>query len=212
MTSHLRLARVVAIGAMAIALGTFTSAFADGARGHALSGGGGSHFAGGAGSHFAAGRGSHFTGSARGGTFAPRASFASRGGVRSFSPRSAYYARGGYGRVGNFRGSYYAPGRFARGGYYRGGGFYGARFSWFLPILPALYATYWFGGIPYYYANDAYYTWNPGYNGYVATDPPVGSADSYDDSAAAASDGAPPANADLYIYSKNGQTRAAAGD
>ena len=28
------------------------------------------------------------------------------------------------------------------------------------------------GGVPYYYANDVYYTWNPTYDGYVATDPP----------------------------------------
>jgi hypothetical protein len=48
-------------------------------------------------------------------------------------------------------------------------------YGWFLPILPAFYATYWFGGIPYYYANDAYYTWSPDYNGYVQTDPPAGS-------------------------------------
>ena len=26
--------------------------------------------------------------------------------------------------------------------------------------------------MPYYYANNAYYTWNPGYSGYIATDPP----------------------------------------
>jgi len=35
-----------------------------------------------------------------------------------------------------------------------------------------VYATYWWGGVPYYYANDVYYTYNNGYNGYVVTDPP----------------------------------------
>ncbi len=49
---------------------------------------------------------------------------------------------------------------------------YGAGFAWFLPILPLAYATYWYSGVPYYYANDVYYTWNPSYDGYVATDPP----------------------------------------
>ena len=39
-------------------------------------------------------------------------------------------------------------------------------------MLPIGYATYWYGGIPYYYANDVYYTWNPDYQGYTATDPP----------------------------------------
>ena len=41
-----------------------------------------------------------------------------------------------------------------------------------MPILPLAYAIYWYGGIPYYYANDVYYIWNPTYDGYVATDPP----------------------------------------
>ena len=39
-------------------------------------------------------------------------------------------------------------------------------------MLPLAYATYWYGGLPYYYANDVYYTYNPSYEGYVATDPP----------------------------------------
>ena len=26
--------------------------------------------------------------------------------------------------------------------------------------------------MPYYYANDVYYTWSPDYAGYTATDPP----------------------------------------
>jgi hypothetical protein len=39
-------------------------------------------------------------------------------------------------------------------------------------VLPLAYATYWYGGNPYYYANDVYYTYSPDYNGYVATDPP----------------------------------------
>ena len=49
---------------------------------------------------------------------------------------------------------------------------YGWGFAWFLPVLPLAYATYWYGGVPYYYANDVYYTWDPSYSGYVATDPP----------------------------------------
>jgi hypothetical protein len=50
------------------------------------------------------------------------------------------------------------------------------------------YATYWYGGIPYYYANDVYYTYNPSYDGYVATDPPPAA----DSSGAAAGAGAAP--------------------
>jgi hypothetical protein len=58
--------------------------------------------------------------------------------------------------------------------------------------LPLAFATYWYGGIPYYYANDVYYTWSPDYSGYVATDPPpvVDSSGS-----AAAPDAPPPADA-----------------
>ena len=43
---------------------------------------------------------------------------------------------------------------------------------WYYPVLPIGYATFWWGGMPYYYWNNLYYTWNPGYNGYVVTDPP----------------------------------------
>jgi hypothetical protein len=77
--------------------------------------------------------------------------------------------------------------------------------------------------VPYYYANDVYYTWNPGSNGYVVTDPPPAD-ESSDGSAAAPSDGtydtadpgsngaAPGPNGigggggDVYAYPKSGQT------
>ncbi len=45
-------------------------------------------------------------------------------------------------------------------------------YAWFLPVLPLGYATFWWGGVPYYYWNNVYYTWSPGDNGYVVTDPP----------------------------------------
>lgn len=41
-----------------------------------------------------------------------------------------------------------------------------------VPILPAFYTTIWVGGIPYYYANDVYYVWDPARDGYVVTNPP----------------------------------------
>ncbi len=74
-------------------------------------------------------------------------------------------------------------------------------------MLPAIYATYYWGGIPYYYANDVYYTWNADRSGYAATDPPpvAGTAASSDDS------NGQPGNAqdngtDVYAYPQNGQT------
>ncbi len=82
------------------------------------------------------------------------------------------------------------------------------------------YATYWYGSVPYYYANDVYYTWNPSYSGYVATDPPPvadssGSADvSGAGPAPGGNAGAPdqgpgpggPAAGQIFMYPKNGQS------
>ena len=66
-----------------------------------------------------------------------------------------------------------------------------------ISVLPPYYSTIWVGGMPYYYANDVYYTWDPGQNGYVVVDPP----------ADADHPSPPPARAadDLIIYPKNGQ-------
>jgi hypothetical protein len=67
---------------------------------------------------------------------------------------------------------------------------YGAGFAWFLPVLPFGYATYYWGGNPYYYYDGGYYSWDPDYNGYVATDPPPVA----DTATASGSDEAPPAD------------------
>jgi hypothetical protein len=72
----------------------------------------------------------------------------------------------GYGHPGYY-GHGYSTGAYWHGGYWNGGFwprcYYGVGFSWFLPVLPVAYATYWYGGVPYYYANDVYYTYNPSY-------------------------------------------------
>jgi hypothetical protein len=88
-------------------------------------------------------------------------------------------------------------------------------------VLPLAYATYWYGGIPYYYANDVYYTYDQSYDGYVATDPPpVADPSGADGSAGAAPSGAQvqaapaPAAGDqggavpgqIFMYPKNGQS------
>jgi len=84
-------------------------------------------------------------------------------------------------------------------------------------VLPVAYATYWYGGVPYYYANDVYYTYNPSYEGYVATDPPpVTESEGSADGAAANVDSAAPsgapgdaaamAAAQVFMYPKNGQS------
>jgi hypothetical protein len=146
-----------------------------GGGGHA-SGFGGGHAGGFAGGH-AAGFGGYRGGYAGGGVhYAPRVGYsAGRGGVASvrtygrsgFVGRPGYaYGRGGFG----FNRGYWG------GGYWRGGywprAYYGWGYPLFLGVLPAVYATYWWGGVPYYYANDVYYTYNPSQQGYVVTDPP----------------------------------------
>jgi hypothetical protein len=67
-----------------------------------------------------------------------------------------------------------------------------------ISVLPAFYTTLWFGGVPYYYADDVYYRWRPDLNGYLVVDPP-------DDG-----DRTPPPTSadDLYVYPKNGQSSA----
>jgi hypothetical protein len=88
-------------------------------------------------------------------------------------------------------------------------------------VLPGVYATYWWGGVPYYYANNVYYTWNGDSSGYVVTDPPP--ADTEDSGSSASSDGTydsaePGSNAgspgtpgssgsaEVYAYPKSGQS------
>jgi len=72
-----------------------------------------------------------------------------------------------------------------------------------IAVLPPYYSTVWFGGVPYYYADNVYYTWDPTQNGYAVAAPPEGA----DQPAAAPADAAPaPAQQDLIVYPKNGQS------
>ena len=110
--------------------------------------------------------------------------------VGGFAGRPAYVGHPGYG-YGYGRGGFGWHRPYWGGGYWHGGywprAYYGWGYPWFLGVLPAVYATYWWGGVPYYYANDVYYTWNSGYNGYVVTDPPP--VDTGDSDSASSGDG-----------------------
>jgi hypothetical protein len=44
----------------------------------------------------------------------------------------------------------------------------------FVPLLPPYYTMVWWGGTPYYYANDAYYVWDAGRNEYQVVAAPAG--------------------------------------
>jgi hypothetical protein len=72
-----------------------------------------------------------------------------------------HYYRGGYGRYYNgYYGGYYGRGWNRP---YSWGGFYsGLSLGLVVPFLPLGYSTAWYGGSPYYYANDVYYVSQPG--------------------------------------------------
>jgi len=199
-----------------------------GGGGHGGGGGGGHSFSGGhtgGGARFA-GTG-HFSGGGYAGGFHGGAPAGFHGGA--YGGHGTAYAGHGYStgwRGGSWGGGWRGGGwRGAgwRGGYWRGGfwpgAYYGYGFSWFLPILPLAYATYWYGGVPYYYADDVYYTWNPTYDGYVVTDPPPvadssGSADVAGSGPAPSGDVPPdsgpgpggPVAGQIFMYPKNGQS------
>jgi hypothetical protein len=229
--------RYLAAGVLGPALMLAASAFAQahGSAGGHVGGGhagggytGGGHVSGGG--HAAANAGGG--GYSRGAAHAAYAGGAYGGGARGYSvPGGAYHGAptygahatyGGYrGAYGGYRGAYggyhgYSTGAYWGGGNWHGGywprAYYGYGYAWFLPLLPIAYATYWYAGIPYYYANDVYYTWNPDYQGYTATDPPPVA----DPSGAAA--GAAPAtgasgtadpasqSGQIFMYPMNGQS------
>lgn len=62
-----------------------------------------------------------------------------------------------------------------------------------VPFLPPYYTTIWVGGMPYYYANEAYYAQSP--DGYMVVEPPKGDVIE-----------PPPSAAQLFIYPRKGQS------
>ncbi len=110
-------------------------------------------------------------------------------------------ARSGYSRAYGYRGGAYGYRGAWGGGYWHGGFWPGAYYGWsyplFLGLLPAVYSTYWWGGVPYYYVNNVYYTYDASDNGYVATDPPP-VADGYSDDVNAAAAAGPDAGRRCY--------------
>ena len=224
--------------------GHFGGGHFGGGGGH-FSGGGhvsGGHFAGGGGAHFAAPHygGGHYAGFAGHGYAAPHSG--AYGAGAHFAAPGAHFGAGAHfgtgahygGWTGRYGAGWYG-GHYWGGAHYWGGGYwhgvfwphigFNAGWAWFLPILPLGYATFWWGGVPYYYWNDLYYSWSPAYNGYVVTDPPPGAAgdDSVQNSGDAGgvqydqpqpgepapSNGASGAGVgDVFLYPRNGQSDA----
>jgi hypothetical protein len=87
------------------------------------------------------------------------------------------------------------------GHWYRRGSFGwavdGAPLGAFIWFLPPYYTTVWFAGVPYYYANDTYYTWDGDAGQYEVVPPPA-------DIESGTTQ--PPLGDTLFVYPKNGQT------
>ena len=118
-----------------------------------------------------------------------------------------YYHAPGYAVRGIPRGAYtirYGGNDFFYHGgewYRRNGGFavvIGAPIGAFVPVLPPFYSTVWWGGVPYYYADDTYYTWIPGENQYQVVSPPTGIENG-------GTTEAPQSNS-IFVYPRNGQS------
>jgi len=163
---------------MLLILAASLTLIAAGSSGVALahSGGGGAHGGGGGGGGHAGGF--HGGGGMHGGGF-------HGGGWRGGGYRGGYYG-GWYGR-GYGRGSY-------GGGWYGWGLGYGLLFA----ALPWYYDTYWWDGVPYYYADDVYYQWNGDAGQYESVPPPAGLANEVQTQA--------PVMHELFVYPKGGQT------
>jgi hypothetical protein len=154
-------------------------------------GGGGGGFHGGGGGFHGGGGGFH------GGGF--------HGGVFHGGYRGGF--RGGGFRGGGFRGGY---GGFRHGWYGGGYGPWGYGAGWglglYLPFLPLGYSTYYWGGVPYYYADDSLYTWDADSGEYVTVAPPDGSPDVAPPNSSAETGSAAAAKVDLFAYPKAGQS------
>ena len=78
-----------------------------------------------------------------------------------------------------------------------------------MPFLPWYYDTYYWGGLPYYYADGSYYLWDNGVNEYQEVDPPSdANLSQTPPQGAAASAGTPAISPELFAYPKAGQSDA----
>jgi len=122
----------------------------------------------------------------------------------------ASQAAGGGGRGGgaHMSGSHFGGGAYrgwhGRGGWggWRGGYCCGWGWGWlgyglFLGALPWYYSTYWWDGVPYYYADNAYYLWNGNVGQYEQVPPPTGLANEAQQA---------PTLTELFMYPKGGQS------
>ena len=154
---------------------------------------------------------------------APAAQTKSNSAAVSVSHRQGGHGSGHAQGHGHYRHGYYPSHYYGYGWYqpYGWGGFYsGLSLGLVVPFLPFGYSTIWYGGAPYYYADDIYYTSMPG-RGYRVVAPPVTEYIVKDEPGPAPVVAAPPVigaagsptptyaqpqQGQLYAYPKNGQT------
>jgi hypothetical protein len=158
------------------------------------------HSGGGGGGHAGGGGGAHFSGGGHAGAYGGGHAGVYGGGYGGY--RGGYYGgyRGGYGGYG-WRGGY--------GGWRGGWGCCGWGWGWgglglglYFATLPLYYETYWWNGVPYYYADNTYYTYDPNAKQYQTVAPP----DGLQAQAGATGGGAAATGSELIAYPKNGQT------
>ena len=102
--------------------------------------------------------------------------------------------RGGYG-YGGWRGGYGW-----RGGWGWGGWGWGLGLGLYFAALPLYYQTYWWDGVPYYYADNTYYIYDPNVKQYQTVAPPAGL-----QGQAGVGPGQAAGSSELIVYPKNGQ-------
>ncbi|HEY2685430.1 MAG TPA: hypothetical protein VGI93_18100 [Steroidobacteraceae bacterium] len=122
------------------------------------------------------------------------------------TPALAQHARFYGGWHGGWHGGGWGWGRGWHGGWGPWGwGWGGLGLGLYFATLPYAYSTYYWGGVPYYYANYTYYRWDAGAGQYVTVAPPAGIASQAATQAPANAPGAP-SQAGLIVYPKNGQS------
>ena len=115
--------------------------------------------------------------------------YPSRGAVVGRPPGAGAFVNHSGGRYWYGGGAWYAP---------RGPRWVvvGPPLGLYVSVLPPYYTTVWFGGVPYYYANDVYYRRREVDNAYEVVEPPT-------DAGASAVEVVPN---ELFTYPRSGQT------
>jgi hypothetical protein len=131
-----------------------------------------------------------------------------------FAGSAPVFAQHAGGHFGGFRGGHFGGFHGGFHGGFRGFGFWGPwGWGWgglglglYFASLPYYYQTYWWGGVPYYYADNTYYRWNAGVGQYETVAPPAEFQNQPGGGAAVGAAGGG-TSGELIAYPKNGQSQ-----